>query len=591
MERLFLKYGLLIAGSLAAVFAQAQVSSRVADELFANKDYNAAAQHYQLIVDGKKTASNAMAPYAMHGHTHAAVNAIEPDVAVCYKLAECYFNLNDYRKAITYYEKIISLKDAKLYPLTKYRYAVSLRAMGKYDDAKQQLENFVKEYTKADEHLNGARQELENIAFIKHELDGAASNINSVVQMSGSIENSGSNFSAAYHSAGGIVFASTRPVGSDAGRFKSRLYYSGSGNPADATNIEIPADVNGHQAAPCLSPDGNTLLFTVWDTNEQGEKQSAIYASKKSGEQWAAAIKLDEKINVPGYSARQPYITEDGKYLLFVSDRPGGKGGFDIWYAAFDNGNTGVPINMGETINTSKNDESPFYHAPSKSLIFASNGRIGMGGYDLFTAGGTIGESFSEPKNMGYPVNSTKDDLYFANSGKWLGENAVISSDRGSECCLELFAVKLPKPAGPSPKTDTPVVAVESQPVKDTGLFRESETIGLRNIYFDYRSASLQPASFPQLDSLAAYLLNHPSLRVEIGAHTDGIGSTQANLKLSKARAQACVSYLLLKGVNKDRLEFKGYGECCPNEPEKINGKDNPKARERNRRVELKMLR
>lgn len=151
------------------------------------------------------------------------------------------------------------------------------------------------------------------------------------------------------------------------------------------------------------------------------------------------------KINTPvlnDNNARQLQITADGKYLLFASDRPGGLGGYDIWYAELDNQGRATNItNMGPAINTAADEAAPFYHAPTNTLVFASKGRIGMGGFDLFTATGSFTTSWAAAVNMGYPVNSVKDDAYFISRGAGLLEDAIISSDRSSTCCLELYSV------------------------------------------------------------------------------------------------------------------------------------------------------
>jgi OmpA-OmpF porin, OOP family len=149
---------------------------------------------------------------------------------------------------------------------------------------------------------------------------------------------------------------------------------------------------------------------------------------------------LDSMVNVPGYNTQQPYITKDGKYLLFASDRPGGLGGYDLWYAVLDEKGKPVRIqNLGE-LNTPLNEQAPYFHEPSSTLVFASDGRTGMGGYDLFFVKGNIG-AWSQPENFGHPVNSAKDDMYFTSfsKGRRVLENALFSSDRADVCCLELF--------------------------------------------------------------------------------------------------------------------------------------------------------
>ena len=152
-------------------------------------------------------------------------------------------------------------------------------------------------------------------------------------------------------------------------------------------------------------------------------------------------------INADGYNTQQPFVTPDGKYLLFSSNRNGGQGGYDLWYAPLENGKPGTPQNMGAVINTSYDEQAPSYHEASGSLIFSSNGRVGMGGYDFFQSKGSMG-NWGEPENLGYPVNSVKDDIYFTSRGpaKNILEDVVLSSDRDAACCLELFSLKKIRP-------------------------------------------------------------------------------------------------------------------------------------------------
>ena len=154
----------------------------------------------------------------------------------------------------------------------------------------------------------------------------------------------------------------------------------------------------------------------------------------------------------------------DGKRIIFSSDRIGGQGGFDLWMAALDeNGNTGTPVNI-QNINTAFDEQAPSYHGASKTFVFSSNGRVGMGGYDFYYCKGEL-ENLSEPKNFGYPVNSVKDDLYFTSKGpaRNILEDVILSSDREAACCLELFSLSRLKPL--KQLTGLVVVCGNSQPL------------------------------------------------------------------------------------------------------------------------------
>lgn len=114
--------------------------------------------------------------------------------------------------------------------------------------------------------------------------------------------------------------------------------------------------------------------------------------------------------------------------------------------------------------------------------------------------------------------------------------------------------------------------------------------VEIPNILYDFNKATLQAVSFPVLDSLATLLMANPNTVIEIRSHTDDIGSDAYNLDLSNRRAQSVVDYLISRGVKTEQLQSKGYGESLPLEPNKINGKDNPAGRAKNRRTEFKVL-
>jgi len=116
------------------------------------------------------------------------------------------------------------------------------------------------------------------------------------------------------------------------------------------------------------------------------------------------------------------------------------------------------------------------------------------------------------------------------------------------------------------------------------------EKFVIENVYYDFNKADLKPESYPALDEVVRMLNTYPNMAIELGAHTDSKGSDTYNMKLSEARAQSVVKYLVEKGISAERLVAKGYGEAMPIAPNEIDGKDNPEGREKNRRTEFKVL-
>jgi outer membrane protein OmpA-like peptidoglycan-associated protein len=416
-----------------------------------------------------------------------------------------------------------------------------------------------------------------------------------------------------------------------------------------------------NQGAASMSADGKFLYFTEWK-KEKGTIVSSIYFSAKQADGWSSPILLPW-VNKEGYNSKQPFFSSDGKYLFFASDRPGGAGKFDIWYAPVkDDGTTGEPINAGTMINTSEDEQAPFYQNSSNTLVFSSNGRRGMGGFDLFAAKGSE-TNWKQPENLGHPVNSSRDDIYFFAPEKTrLLANAIVSSDRGQGCCLETYnIIKAPKDKKLSGKVNdcgenTPVAdaeiilkdgsgktwttttnaegkyvfdlgteehnnlslsarkfsyidttsAVNIENTDETDLLVDKLTnadlciqqrpkpkpveivIKAENVvtvYFDFDKSNLRPTATEKLDSIYNVLVQYPSATIQISGYTDGLGSDAYNKILSDKRAKACADYLIKKGIDSARVSFLSFGACCPVEMEKINGRDNPDGRSRNRRA------
>jgi outer membrane protein OmpA-like peptidoglycan-associated protein len=174
-------------------------------------------------------------------------------------------------------------------------------------------------------------------------------------------------------------------------------------------NFGKPINSETHDASIGLSPDGREMF--LYKPDNGGD----IYVSKltQSGT-WGPPTSMSKVVN-SRYNEPSVSISSDNRVLYFSSDRPGGFGGLDIYKAELDEkGNWSKPQNLGSTINTEYDDDSPFIDYDGKTLYFSSRGHKGMGGYDVYKAEyDSTRKAWKQPINMGYPVNSPDDDIYF----------------------------------------------------------------------------------------------------------------------------------------------------------------------------------
>jgi hypothetical protein len=208
-------------------------------------------------------------------------------------------------------------------------------------------------------------------------------------------------------------------------------------------------DQRNHNANISLNKNNNIMYFVRCDDVDGSVGNCAIYKSEKSSSgNWSKATKLPDHINLKNSSTTQPFLYESREYnvLYFVSDRADGYGGTDIWYSIINDGEYSTPSNLGSNINTENNEMTPFYDGYTETLYFSSNGFPSLGGMDIYKSQGSL-NSWTKVKNMGYPLNSPEDDLYFIinyNGEAYFSSNRKSASHpEGQEyCCSDLFYVK-----------------------------------------------------------------------------------------------------------------------------------------------------
>ena len=206
-----------------------------------------------------------------------------------------------------------------------------------------------------------------------------------------------------------------------------------------------------NEGAQSISADGQLLFFTACEKSG-GYGGCDIYCSRKIGDKWGKPVNLGQPVNTD-YWESQPSISSDGKTLYFASDRFGGYGELDIWKTTLDsNGKWTKPVNLGKSINTSASEMSPFIHPDNTTLYFASDGWIGMGGLDLFMSRCDEKDEWSEPKNLGYPINTSGEETSLIVNA--IGNKAYFSSRRDDTFGgMDLYEFELYQEVRPIPVT------------------------------------------------------------------------------------------------------------------------------------------
>lgn len=215
--------------------------------------------------------------------------------------------------------------------------------------------------------------------------------------------------------------------------------------------LESPINSSYNEGAQAISPDGRYLFYTMCNT-DFGYGSCDLYWSKRIGDRWSRPRNMGKPVNSSHWES-QPSIGPDGKTIYFVSDRPGGYGGMDIWKTEMlEEGVFTEPINLGKVINTIKDDAAPFIHADGRTLYFASEGHLGMGGKDLFFTTLLSDNNWSEPINLGYPINTPADEINILINTT--GTTAYFASDKeGGFGGLDLYYFELDESIRPTPVT------------------------------------------------------------------------------------------------------------------------------------------
>lgn len=424
MKKLFIVLALI--GYSVSIQAQSKKELvELGDAAYKNENFGSAVYFYKRVVQHIPGKDDLLFPYDIGSTSRVKKNKDSTTVVdagdtkkiyVIHRLAESYRQLKDYQNSEIWY-KIATENPSPQFPHATYYYALTLMNNEKYEEAEKILEAFIQ--SSEDEQMKKmAEVKMISCAFARNP-ENIKKDVN-IYKMDSSFNGGNASFGINYFTDESVIFANAKSGNitvdpkKDDGRFSTDLYIS---SQRDSASWDMPqhfaAPVNSplNEGACVLSIDRSTFYFTRW--NPENKNECHIYVSKRFNKRWMEPLKLD--LNIEGYITKQPMLNLDETKLFFTSNRPGGQGGFDIWYCPIDaDGVIGDPVNLGPVINTIEDEVTPYYHLQTSTLYFASSGHRGFGGFDIFNTQFNEDEGFwSTPINAGAPINSSKDDYNY----------------------------------------------------------------------------------------------------------------------------------------------------------------------------------
>lgn len=536
----------------------------------------------------------------------------ENNANINYRIGVCYLNMpGEKAKAIPYLEKAVTNVTSK------YKEGIFKETHAPYDAwlylgngyrITDQLDKAVQSYQKYKELLKDDKSEMSKYADQQivacNNAKKAQENPVLVIQ-----ENLGEQINTEFTDFNPVVSADENiMVFMTALKFYNALKYSKKvdGKWTEPINITPEIQSDGNQFANCLSKDGMQLFLNM----EDNFNSDILFSSYQNG-RWEKSELLNKNINTKFWESHAS-ISPDGESLYFASNKKDGFGEMDIYVSHKDQaGDWGAASNLGSAINTELNEDHPFLSEDGKVLYFASQGHFNIGGYDIFKSEQMADGNWAKPINIGYPVNTTDDDLFFypSGNGKYGYQARFADNNFGLRDIyrFELFdneADYLAALRQKSEETTEPGIEAGKEVVVEEVTKEVTEEVGevvkpeqetkivfLRTIFFDFDKFSLTNQSKATLDNLTDIMKLFPEMHILAIGHTDAIGADSYNINLSKKRADSAIGYLQTKGIESSRLQIKALGES---EHIAINqnpdGSDNPEGRKFNRRVEFKVI-
>jgi hypothetical protein len=384
--------------------------------------------------------------------------------------------------ALHWYEKIFKQDNGKTYTEVPFYIATQLKNTGKYKDAKKYFDKYYKKQKNSKDKTKKqlalkAKQEFDacDIAqiLVKNPVDVKILHLDSMV-------NSKVSEYAPFEYDSLLYFSSLRDKSkSDANGVGFNKLYTAHKSPTKenkflkAQELDSLFNKNGiHNANTSFNADFTKIFVSRCGAINASQYKCEIYVSNFKEGHWTDLQKLPAPINVEGSNTTQPCFSElNGKdVLFFASDRGAGEGAMDIWYAYMNKDESfETPVNAGKKVNTIEDEITPWYVKENNTLFFSSTWHKGLGNFDIFKAEYKNNE-FTDPQNLGYPINSSYNDIYYSINSK--KDKAYISSNRlGSyfedkpSCCNDIYSFPITPLTEPPKPIDTTALIINQMKV------------------------------------------------------------------------------------------------------------------------------
>ena len=382
------------------------------------------------------------------------------------------------------------------------------------------------------------------------------------------------------------------------------LYWSQLKSSGWTKPVAFSASINSSiwESQPSIGSDNKTIIFSR-GVDGNAPPVALWQTTRMAGGKWEKPEKLPAHINVGG-KVQTPFLHPDGQTLYFSADSLPGMGGSDIYFTRREpDGVWGKPQNLGFPINTKGEEGMLIVSLDGRTAYFASDRPGGKGGLDIYTF---ELPAFARPQpvtyakakvtnaSTGYPLTAKveftdlKTGKVFASSSTKSDGTFLVCLPAGKEYALNVSKTNFLFFSDnfnlvENATIDKPfLLNIELQPIDTLTGASAGKPVVLRNVFFETGSAALRSQSLTELDRLTKLLTESPKLKIQINGHTDNVGDDPINQTLSEARAKAVQDYLLTKGVAPERLRFKGFGESKP-----IESNDTLEGRAINRRTEF----